>query len=133
MARQKASLADLLARQPTTATPHAKAEAVETPFFDQVLEHTDTTSSGSFEGVLTKLTGAVDPAHLPQFPTPECLSPEDVYNLAALGLQQQAHLSGCPWCRNMVAAAQPSEQDFEQLLARCRQAAARARQVYQRV
>jgi hypothetical protein len=122
MARQKASLADLLARQVTTGVPHANAEAVLTPFFDQVLERTDTTSSGSFEGVLTELTGAVDPAKLPQFPTPECLSPEDVYNLAELGFQQQAHLSSCPWCRNMVAAAQPNEQDFEQLLARCRQA-----------
>ena len=122
MTRQKASLADLLARQPATATPHANAGAVETPFFDQVLERTDTFSSGSFESVLTELTGAVDPAKLPQFPTPECLSPEDVYNLAALGFQQQAHLSSCPWCRNMVAAAQPNEQDFEQLLARCRQA-----------
>ena len=132
MARQKASLADLLARQPTTVTPQAKAEGVETPFFDRVLERTETSSIGSFEDVLTELTGAVDPAHLPQFPTDECLSPEDVYNLSALGLQQQAHLSGCPWCRNMIAAAQPSEQDFEQLLAKCRRAAVRAHQAYQR-
>ena len=96
MANQKASLADLLARQPATVTPHANAEAVETPFFDQVLERTDATSSGSFEEVLTGLTGAVDPANLPHFPTPECLSPEDVYNLVGLGFEKQAHLSSCP-------------------------------------
>jgi hypothetical protein len=121
MAKQK-SLAELLAKQPPALQASKNAEALETPFFDQVVEQADSTATASFEALLTEITGAVDPANIPRFPTSQCLSPEDVYNLESIGLQQQDHLSGCPWCKNMVAAAQPSEEEFTNLLAKCRRA-----------
>jgi hypothetical protein len=101
MAKQK-SLAELLAKQPPALQASKNAEALETPFFDQVVEQADSTATASFEALLTEITGAVDPANIPRFPTSQCLSPEDVYNLESIGLQQQDHLSGCPWCKNMV-------------------------------
>jgi len=120
--KQKASLAELLAKQPPTTPASGEAEGLDTPFFDQVVDRTDSTTTASFEDLLTEITGAVDPANIPQFPTSQCLSPEDVYNLENLGLQKQDHLSGCPWCKNMVAAAQPSEEEFDKLMAKCRRA-----------
>ena len=120
--KQKASLAELLSKQAIAPQASSETEAVETPFFDQVLDRTDQTRTSSFEALLTEITGAVDPAKIPLFPTSECLSPEDVYNLEDLGFQQQAHLGSCPWCKNMVAAAQPSEKEFEELVAKCRRA-----------
>src|SRR5579871_5331708 len=97
--RQKASLADLLAKQ--APAPHGSSEAkpLETPFFDEFMERADKTSIANFEALLTEITGAVDPAKIPQFPTGECLSPEDVYKLENLGQRKQAHLSSCPWCK----------------------------------
>jgi hypothetical protein len=98
MARQK-SLAELLAKQPPAPQASENAEALETPFFDPVVEQADSTATASFEALLSEITGAVDPANIPQFPTSQCLSPEDVYNLDSLGLQQHGHLSSCPWCK----------------------------------
>ena len=121
MARQK-SLAELLAKQPPAPQASENAEVLETPFFDHVIEQADSTATANFEALLTEITGAVDPANIPQFPTSQCLSPEDVYNWGSLGLQQQDHLNSCPWCKNMVAAAQPSEEEFANLLAKCRTA-----------
>jgi hypothetical protein len=120
--KQKASLAELLAKQPPAPQASENAEALETPFFDQVVEQADSTVTASFEALLAEITGAVDPANIPQFPTSQCLSPEDVYNLENIGRQKQDHLSGCPWCKNMVAAAQPSEEEFDNLMAKCRRA-----------
>ena len=120
--KQKASLAALLAKQPSAPQGSANAEALETPFFDQVVEQADSMATASFEALLTEITGAVDPANIPRFPTSQCLSPEDVYNLENIGRQKQDHLSGCPWCKNMVAAAQPSEEEFDNLMAKCRKA-----------
>ncbi len=120
--KQKASLAELLAKQPPAPSTSGEAEGLDTPFFDQVVDRTDSTTTASFEALLTEITGAVDPANIPRFPTSQCLSPEDVYNLESLERQKQDHLSGCPWCKNMVAAAQPSEEEFDNLMAKCRRA-----------
>ena len=102
--KQKASLAALLAKQPSAPQGTANAEALETPFFDQVVEQADSMATASFEALLTEITGAVDPANIPRFPTSQCLSPEDVYNLENIG------------------AAQPSEEEFDNLMAKCRKA-----------
>jgi hypothetical protein len=116
--RQKTTLAELLSKQPL-AQPSTQAATLETPFFDQLAARAGSTALDSFEALLTEVTGAIDPANIPQFPTSHCLSPEDVYNLEKMGFDQQKHLSSCPWCRNMVAAAQPSEEEFRNLLERC--------------
>lgn len=119
--RQRATLRELLAKQPPVAPPSAEAASLKTPFFDQVADRAATSELGSFEALLTEISGAIDPANISQFPKPECLSPNDVYQLENLGREQQAHLSTCPWCKNMVAAAQSSEEDFKSVLAKCRE------------
>jgi hypothetical protein len=114
--RQKSSLAGLLSRSQASASTSESAAAVElpsTPFFDQVVA--DASGTESFEALLTKITGAVDPAKISQFPTAECLTPEKVYNFDQVGQEQQAHLKTCPWCRNMLAAAQPTNEEFEEI------------------
>ena len=115
--RQKSSLAQFLAKRSATGCAIEQAQAQEktqsTPFFDQVVEGASGTES--FEAVLTKITGPVDPATIPQFPTPQCLTPEQVYDINSVGQEQQAHLATCPWCKNMMVAAQPSNEEFEEI------------------
>jgi hypothetical protein len=57
-----------------------------------------------------KFTSPIDPATIPLFPVAECLSPEQVYALNIVGAERQAHLDRCPWCKNMVASARPSNE-----------------------
>ena len=114
--RQKSTLAELLGRnQPSGSTFESEAAAnlPSTPFFDQVVAGASGTES--FEALLTNITGAVDPSTIPQFPTADCLTPEQVYNFDQVGQEQQAHLKTCPWCRNMLAASQPTNDEFEEI------------------
>lgn len=118
--RQKSSLAQFLAKRSALGRgieQPAEVKTQSTPFFDQVVEGANGTES--FESVLTKLTGPVDPATIPQFPTSQCLMPEQVYDIDSVGEEQQAHLATCPWCKNMLVAAQPSNEEFEEV---CRKA-----------
>jgi hypothetical protein len=123
--RQKSSLAQLLAKRPAAGSPFEQAEAAKqsehTPFFDQVIAGASGTES--FEAVLTKITGPVDPSTIPDFPTAECLTPEQVYAIDSVEQHQQAHLTTCPWCKNMVAAAQPSNEEFDEILRKAKAAA----------
>lgn len=123
--RQRSSLAHFLAKRTPTggAVEQAKAEnkPQSTPFFDQVVEGASGTES--FEALLTKITGPVDPKTIPQFPTAQCLTPEQVYNFENVGEEQQAHLAACPWCKNMMVAAQPSDEEFEEICRRAKSAA----------
>jgi hypothetical protein len=123
--RQKSSLAQLLARPSAAGSTIERAEVTDkaqsTPFFDQVVAGASGTES--FEAVLTKITGPVDPATIPEFPTAQCLTPEQVYAIDDVGQEQQAHLTTCPWCRNMLAAAQPSNDEFDELRRKAKAAA----------
>jgi hypothetical protein len=123
--RQKSSLAQLLAKRPAAGSTLEQAEAADkpqnTPFFDRVIAGASGTES--FEAVLTKITGPVDPATIPEFPTAQCLTPEQVYAIEGTGQEQQAHLATCPWCRNMVAAAQPNNEEFEEIRRKAKAAA----------
>ncbi|HEX3104950.1 MAG TPA: hypothetical protein VHQ22_10900 [Terriglobales bacterium] len=123
--RQKSSLAQLLAKQPAAGSTFEQAKATDkpenTPFFDRVIAGASGTES--FEAVLTKITGPVDPAMIPTFPTAQCLTPEQVYAIEGIGQDQQAHLTTCPWCRNMVAAAQPNNDEFEEIRRKAKAAA----------
>jgi hypothetical protein len=49
----------------------------------------------------------------------QCLTPEQVYDINSVGQEQPAHLVTCPWCKNMMAAAQPTNEEFEEI---CRKA-----------
>lgn len=124
MTTKHTSLAQLLAKRPSAA--FTRTDAVEarpsTPFFDHIVEGASGTES--FEALLTKLTGPVDAATIPQYPTPECLTPEQMYKFDTVGEQRQAHLAVCPWCKNMLVAAQPTDHEFEEI---CRKAKAAAR------
>jgi hypothetical protein len=123
--RQKSSLAQFLAKRSATGCAVEQGKAEEkpqsTPFFDQVVEGASGTES--FEAVLTKITGPVDPATIPQFPTAQCLTPEQVYDINSVGQEQQAHLATCPWCKNMMVAAQPSNEEFEEICRKAKSAA----------
>lgn len=116
-ARQKSSLAQLLAKRSAAISGPEQAAVVEespsTPFFDQVIAEAG--GLQSFEALLTRVTGPVDPGTIPEFPTYLCLTPEQVYGTAAVEPDQQAHFATCPWCKNMMAAAQPSNKEFEEI------------------
>ena len=123
--RQKSSLAQFLAKRSPAGCAFERAKAEEkpqsTPFFDQVVEGVSGTES--FETVLTKITGPVDPATIVQFPTAQCLTPEQVYDINTVGQEQHAHLATCPWCKNMMIAAQPSNEEFEEICRKAKSAA----------
>jgi len=122
---QKSSLAQFLAKPLASSPAFARAKAEEkpesTPFFDQVVAGASGTES--FEALLTKITGPLDPATIPQFPTAQCLTPEQVYDINAIGQEQQAHFATCPWCRNMMVTAQPSKDEFEEICRKAKSAA----------
>jgi hypothetical protein len=97
--RQKSSLAQFLERHSASAHAVEPARAYEesqgTPFFDQVIARVSGTES--FEAVLTKLTGPVEVEKIAQYPTAQCLTPEQVYDLRGTGPEPQAHVATCPW------------------------------------
>ena len=122
--RQKASLAQFL-QKPSPSNLFEQLEAEKksgsTPFFDEVVE--GATGTESFESLLSKITGPVDPATIPNFPTPQCLTPEQIYDRERIGEEHKAHLATCPWCKNMMVAANPTNEEFEEI---CRKAKAAA-------
>ena len=126
--RPKQTLAELLRKRAAVLSSALEFSIVaeRTPFFDQVLETADGTES--FEALLAKTIGPVDPATLPEFPTLECLSAEQVSGMAKIEPKQQEHLTTCPWCKNMMAGAQPSTQEFEEILRRAKKATVASRQ-----
>jgi hypothetical protein len=106
----------LAKRSAAISAPEQAAVAEEsqsTPFFDQVIAEAG--GMQSFEAVLTRLTGPVDPGTIPEFPTNLCLTPEQVSGIARVEADQQAHFVTCPWCKNMMAAAKPSNKEFEEI------------------
>jgi hypothetical protein len=114
-ARQKPSLADLLGKQNegNWTTQEATVPApFDTPFFDEVIASAQ--GGESFKALLAKITGPVDPATLPEFPTAECLTAEQVSGMAEIGQDGWAHYLTCPWCKNMMAAAQPTSEEFQE-------------------
>ncbi|HEY6181991.1 MAG TPA: hypothetical protein VIW67_07085 [Terriglobales bacterium] len=120
---KKSTLAQLLAKQPRASFVQTETvgSAPMTPFFDHVIEGASGTES--FEELLTRMTGPVDPQAIPQFPTAACLTPEQIYNFDAVEQKQQAHLAECPWCKNMMAAAQPTEEEFKDICRKAKSAA----------
>lgn len=78
---QKSSLAQLLGRRGAALSTSDEAKTADkpasTPFFDKVVACASGTET--FETFLTRIAGPVDPAMIPQFPTAECLAPEQVY------------------------------------------------------
>lgn len=123
--RQKDTLAQLLAKPSPFESDLDRAEIIGnaqgTPFFDEVMA--SATGTESFEAVLSKIAGPVDPDTIPVFPTVDCLMPEQVYGTISVGDNQQVHVTTCPWCKNMVAAAQPSNEEFDEILGRVKRKA----------
>jgi hypothetical protein len=118
-ARQKSSLAQLLAKRGATASGGTEASET-TPFFDRVIANS--TGTESFEALLSKITGPIDPATLPEFPTTECLTAEQVSGIAKIEPNEETHFATCPWCKSMMAAAQPTNQEFEEILRKAKNA-----------
>jgi len=125
--RQKQSLAQLLAKRGMVSSVGQEASrskaAVSTPFFDRVV--LNAASAERFDALLTRITGAVDPATLPEYPTAQCLTAEQVSGISSVGPEQEAHVATCPWCKNMLATAQPTAQEFEEILRKAKAAAGR--------
>ena len=124
---KKSTLAQLLAKQPSASFMQTETvgSVPRTPFFDHVIEGASGTES--FEELLTKMTGPTDPQAIPQFPTADCLTPEQIYNFDSLGQRQQAHLAECPWCKNMMVASQPTEEEFGNICRKAKSAASAQR------
>ena len=119
---QKSSLAQFLAKQSAFGRgieQPAEVKIQSTPFFDQVVEGANGTES--FEAVLTELTGPVDSTTIPQVTTYNASCRNRSTTLIVSGVEQQTHLATCPWCKDMLVAAQPSNEEFEEV---CRQAKA---------
>lgn len=120
-ARQKTTLAEILSKRGRLVPSATESSSESTPFFDQVIAGAEGTES--FEALLSRIIGPVDPSTLPEFPTAECLSAEQVSETAKIGPAEQKHLATCPWCKNLVATAQPTAQEFEEILRQAKKAA----------
>jgi glutaredoxin len=59
------------------------------------------------------------------------LTAEQVSGMVNIGPHEQDHIATCPWCKSMMAAAQPTSQEFEEILRKMKNAteARRQRQV----
>lgn len=84
-----------------------------------------------FEKLLSEVAGPVDPSTVSQFPTADCLTPEDVHGIEypasgkaieSLAPEKQEHLASCPWCQRMVSPSQPNGEEFADALAKARAA-----------
>lgn len=125
--RQRQSLAQLLAKRGKVSSTEQESSASEatvtTPFFDRVVSNAG--SAERFDALLTRITGAVDPAKLPAYPTEQCLTAEQVSEIVSIGPEQKVHVATCPWCKTMLATAHPTAQEFAEIRRKAKAAAAR--------
>lgn len=126
---KKPTLAELLGKREEgnrMLEEGAITSTTSTPFFDQVMAHTQ--GNESFEALVANVTGPVDPAALPKFPTPKCLTAEQASGMAGFGQREREHLATCPWCKNMMSVGQPSVQEFDEILRRVKKETERSHQ-----
>jgi hypothetical protein len=118
---RKPTLADLLVEG--SAAPTVAAGELATPFFNKVLQLARSQRDKKFLDVLSEVSGHVDTSELPAFPTPDCLTPEEVYDPSGLDKTRVQHAEQCAWCKTMLRAAQPTQLDFQELMTELRKRA----------
>jgi hypothetical protein len=111
------SFSDLLTES-VQSSPEASQASVETaqksistPVFSKLVESAAQERRAKFLDAITNVTGPVRASELREFPTPDCLSPEAVYEKEKLGTDKLAHLQQCSWCQTMVNGSHASPEE----------------------
>lgn len=106
-------LEESVQRQPEAR--QASAEMVEkpisTPVFSKLVESAAQEQRSKFLDAMTQVAGPIHASQLREFPTADCLSPEEVYEKEKLGTDRLAHLQQCSWCQTMVSGSHASPQE----------------------
>jgi hypothetical protein len=84
----------------------AKQESISIPVFSRLAERRT-----GFLDAVTSATGPIEASELQEFPTADCLSPEEVYEKETLGDDRVSHLSQCSWCQTMVRGSHASPEE----------------------
>jgi hypothetical protein len=79
--------------------------------FSKMVESAGQDQRAKFLDAITSVTGPVHASELRQFPTADCLSPEEVYEKEKLGANRLAHLQQCSWCETMVSGSHASPEE----------------------
>jgi hypothetical protein len=93
------------------ASTEAAQKSVSTPVFSKMVESAGQDQRAKFLDAITSVTGPVHASELRQFPTADCLSPEEVYEKEKLGANRLAHLQQCSWCETMVSGSHASPEE----------------------
>src|ERR1700731_3927563 len=84
----------------------AKHESILTPAFSKLAERRT-----RFLDAMTGVTGPIEASDLQEFPTVDCLSPEEVYEKEKLADDRLVHLAQCSWCQTMVSGSHASPEE----------------------
>jgi hypothetical protein len=92
-------------------TTLAAQESISTPIFSKLVESAGQEGRARFLDAMTSVTGPIHASELREFPTADCLHPEEVYEKEKLGPERLAHLGQCSWCQTMVSGSHSSPED----------------------
>jgi hypothetical protein len=96
------------ARQASSETAQ---KSVSTPVFSKLVESAAQDQRAKFLDAITSVTGPVHASELREFPTADCLSPEEVYEKEKLSTDRLAHLQKCSWRQTMVSGSHASPEE----------------------
>jgi hypothetical protein len=89
----------------------ATQKSISTPVFSKLVESAGQEGRAKFLDAMTSISGPIYASELREFPTADCLHPEEVYEKEKLGSDRLAHLEQCSWCQTMVSGSHASPEE----------------------
>jgi len=86
-------------------------KSIATPVFDKLVASASQAQRSKFLDAMTNVAGPIHASELREFPTAECLRPEEVYEKEKLGTERLVHLQQCSWCQTMVSGSHASPEE----------------------
>jgi hypothetical protein len=92
-------------------TEESASRSISTPVFDKLFKSAKGEERTRFLDAMTDIAGPIHASELREFPTLDCLTPEEVYEKDKLGDERLAHLERCSWCQTMVSGSHASPEE----------------------
>jgi len=97
--------------KPQQATAESERQSIATPVFNKLVESAAQEQRAKFLEAITSVSGPIRASELREFPTADCLRPEEVYEKEDLGTERLEHLQQCSWCQTMVSGSHTSPEE----------------------
>jgi hypothetical protein len=97
--------------KPPRAAAESEQESIATPVFNKLVESAAQDQRARFLEAITSVSGPIRATELREFPTSDCLRPEEVYEKGDLGTERLEHLQQCSWCQTMVSGSHTSAEE----------------------